>query len=123
MMLTGLFGDLPWFDWLNKAYEVWDLTSRRKEVLRRVEEAKIKLLEQGWASFGGKWEMLAQIPDGLDRFIRACRCQDDLPEKPDYPSLAKCFGGRENPPASQEEALSVDFEDLWEYKEHVAAVL
>jgi len=96
LMVNGLFGDLPWFDLLAKAYKTWDLSrSHRARAVRKVQEAKLQLLNDGWGSLGDEWLRLATIPPALDRYMHTCRSDRATGMRPDYAMLSELLGGRE----------------------------
>jgi len=113
VMLTGLFGALPWMDWLTKAYPDWKTPSTRNGVLRRVQRAKIQLLEAGWDSLEG-WASFAQVPRQLDSFLRECRSSEAPPGQPDYSYLLALLGC--NPDLRTQEA---EDEDLRQFRESI----
>jgi len=119
MLAFGFCGGLPWCEWLNKAYEDWDMRSVRENIVRRVRDAKINLLQEAWkTSYGDKWKILAEVPSNLDKFIRTCRSQDDITKMLNYDLLAKLLDAKEDLSPRESE-----LEDLRQYQEHVAPLL
>mmetsp|Transcript_16303 Transcript_16303/g.49235 ORF Transcript_16303/g.49235 Transcript_16303/m.49235 type:complete len:221 (+) Transcript_16303:3-665(+) len=95
LMVNGVFGDLPWFELLSKAYKTWDASrSHRAKAIRRAQEAKLQLLDGGWSSLGDEWLHLASMPPVLDRYIRSCRSDQATGLRPDYAMLSELLGGR-----------------------------
>jgi len=90
VLLNGLCGALPWFEWLGVAYKDWDSKWSRDHVLRQVQRAKLHLLSEGWEAFAGK--MAGKLPEEPATFIRACRHASTCGQ-PDYLSLISILGG------------------------------
>lgn len=120
VMVQGIFGDLPWFEWLCSAYSHWDVRSNRERVVKRVREAKLQLLTQGWDSMEKGWRKFSDMPEGLDKFLRACGA--DRPAEPaptpDCKVLLQLLGGD---PGLDAEAA--EEEDLRQYRTVVAPLL
>eukprot|EP00747_Dinoflagellata_sp_TGD_P114515 gnl/TRDRNA2_/TRDRNA2_171942_c0_seq1.p1 gnl/TRDRNA2_/TRDRNA2_171942_c0~~gnl/TRDRNA2_/TRDRNA2_171942_c0_seq1.p1 ORF type:complete len:220 (-),score=32.52 gnl/TRDRNA2_/TRDRNA2_171942_c0_seq1:3-662(-) len=118
MLLSGLFKELPWFDFLQTAYaDGWQGESRDRAVTR-AKEKKLQLLEKGWESLGYRWRSFEFIPDALLKFIRATRVPVSPPRLPDYKHLLAQLGGKNG--LSQAEA---EAEDLRQYEECILPLL
>jgi len=102
-MVSGVFGELPWFRWLLEFYELKEsvcpgcvgapgLEGECAAVIERVRRAKECLLCEGWNSLGSEWDKFQNMPEELDGFMRACRAVAEPPARPDYALLAKLLG-------------------------------
>jgi len=119
VLVNGVFGELPWFEWLGAWYAQPGQTSFRFErVARRVQGAKSRLLGEGWGSLGPKYAGLAGLPDELARFIRECQAPVEPPGLPDYARLAGLLGGLAHLPPGEAEAS-----DRRQYRDKVATLL
>lgn len=95
MLIHGLFGFLPWFDWLNVAYKAWDSKWVRVQVVKQVQRAKSLMLDEGWAPFGRR---SGKVPAEIVQFIYACRPEPLARSQPDYGALIELLGcGRDVP--------------------------
>lgn len=112
VLLSGLFGELPWFEWLSLAYKSWDSKWTKRQVVKQVQRAKIKLLSEGWKAFGLK---RPKVPPELTQYILTCR-EANGSTSPDYSALTVILGGSAG--MTREEA---DKEDLRLFAEHVIA--
>jgi len=112
-MVHGLFGDLPWFVWLTKHYDLKPSLKavKRDKLLEQVKHAKCKLLNEGWGSFGGEWSKLEEMPEDLDKFMRLCQVLPEATELPDYELLAAVLGASYGLEPDEAEE-----EDLRQYK-------
>jgi len=117
VLLNGLAGALPWFEWLQAAYKDWDSKWVRQQATKQVQRAKTLILEEGWGALPSKKTIA--IPEELGRFLYACR--QPGPEgsrgKPDYECLLAILGGRRD--LDPQEA---DRQDLLEFEALVAQV-
>jgi len=111
MLMSGLYGSLPWYDWLGAAYKDWESKWTRERAMKQVQRAKLKLLNEGWQAFGYKSRQ--RIPQELIKFIRSCASPKGSPYLPDYTSFVGYLGG--NPHQSVEEAESQDLAQFQEY--------
>jgi len=116
VLLTGLLGTLPWFKWLGWAYREWGSRWTRDQAVRQVQQAKLRLLEEGWASLrplaaGGP------VPEELGLFLRACHAAEPG-RAPDYAALLALLGAE--PGLSLQEA---EERDLGELAERLAQLL
>jgi len=94
VLIHGLIGPLPWFDWLNVAYKHWDSKWNRDQVVRQATRAKEKLLDNGWRSFGSM--KAGRVPSQLWKFLRKCRSMSASPGHTNYLSLIEILGGDTN---------------------------
>lgn len=119
----GLVGDLPWFELLAVHYAKHSPPTNapmdvRLKVIQQVRDAKVKLLDKGWQSFGAEWWKLAVVPEELLQFLDLCR-SDKLPQgRSGYVVLHGMLGGR---PGLDEQAA--ELEDLRCYNEDVLPLL
>lgn len=122
VLAYGLFGELPWNERLAEAYADWHSASVREAAVREVKEAKLQLLEGGWDSHSGRWQKLADIPEELDRFLRAAALPvaSEAPDAPpDYARLLGILGE----PAGASGGLDAEERDLRDYHDLVAPLL
>eukprot|EP00404_Azadinium_spinosum_P022852 CAMPEP_0180617430 /NCGR_PEP_ID=MMETSP1037_2-20121125/33023_1 /TAXON_ID=632150 /ORGANISM="Azadinium spinosum, Strain 3D9" /LENGTH=662 /DNA_ID=CAMNT_0022637363 /DNA_START=18 /DNA_END=2006 /DNA_ORIENTATION=- len=113
VLLNGLIGALPWFDWLVEAYKDWDSKWTRHAVVRQVQSAKTQLLEKGWMAMDWKEPatMRAEVAAGkLLDFIKACRLEVTSSKQPRYDLLISLLGG--NVDLTTEEAEKFDLEEF-----------
>lgn len=90
VLLNGLTGALPWFEWLQAAYKDWDSKYVRRQATRQVQRAKMLILEEGWVALSKK---PLKLPEDLARFL--CACRQPRPEGrslPDYEGLLGVLG-------------------------------
>lgn len=127
VLVNGLFGELPWFERLSQAYPYWDSREIRLGAVSNVREAKLQLLEGGWDSHTGRWRKLNDVPDELDKYLKACR-ESGLAydaavagRRPDYGRLAALLGG--SAPDAAAGRLRAEEEDLRQYRDRVAPLL
>eukprot|EP00747_Dinoflagellata_sp_TGD_P022376 gnl/TRDRNA2_/TRDRNA2_129063_c0_seq1.p1 gnl/TRDRNA2_/TRDRNA2_129063_c0~~gnl/TRDRNA2_/TRDRNA2_129063_c0_seq1.p1 ORF type:complete len:709 (+),score=97.04 gnl/TRDRNA2_/TRDRNA2_129063_c0_seq1:110-2128(+) len=118
VLLTGLLGELPWFEWLSQAYRDWSSKWTKMQVIKQVRWAKIRLLDDGWKPPG--WKKSTKVPKHLAGFIRTCRpgMLGTAPGSPDYAALDTLLGG--DPDHTLEEAERAD---LSEFREILASLL
>lgn len=107
VLMHGVCGPLPWFTWLTDAYKDWSESPwTRQQVVRQVQRAKVRLLDEGWRSLGCQKSFA--VPGDLVRFIRACRPGGEAGQttgQPDYSVLLALLGGEaEDSSAKTEEA-------------------
>mmetsp|Transcript_53119 Transcript_53119/g.139312 ORF Transcript_53119/g.139312 Transcript_53119/m.139312 type:complete len:556 (+) Transcript_53119:163-1830(+) len=138
ILVNGLMGDLPWFDGLSRAYEKWHYPDVRKIAVQQASEAKLQLLEGGWDSNSGCWRKLADVPEELDAFLKACRASaaegnrgpPTLRRPPDYGRLlalladtAPIEGGNGGGGGTTAAPLEAEEQDLKAYAELVVPLL
>jgi len=112
VLLTGLWGDLPWFPWLAVSYKHGDWS--RSQVNLQVQRAKRQLLDNDGQTRG--WKRHPPMPQELLRYLRACG--QEASGQPDYDCMLEFFGGRSD--LSSEEA---EKQDLLEFAQHVIPLL
>merc|ERR1712032_1363261 len=116
MLMSGLYGSLPWYEWLAAAYSDWESKWTRERAVRQVQRGKRKLLDEGWQAFGCKSSQ--RVPQELIKFIRSCASPAGPPLLPSYKKFVGFLGG--NPHQSAEEA---EAQDLAEFQERVVKLL
>jgi len=117
VLLNGLIGSLPWFDWLAVSYSSWnDSRWCRDQVIKQVKEAKIRILEGDFKSFG--WKHSTKLPKELCKFIRMCNEEVVTQGHPNYGSLIELLGGDKELSAQDAECR-----DLEEFSKLVTSVL
>jgi len=96
VLCHGLFGDLPWFPYTSQATWTQGKLSEkdRPVVCGQVRDAKAALVRCEVSSFGPLWAHLADMPQGLARFLRICgeRGGDSI-ALPDYDELVDALNG------------------------------
>lgn len=114
VLVSGVFGELPWFSWLGELYSIDRTSDAWKEesskVMRRVQEAKASLLNQGWDSLGCGWDMFTSMPSELDTFIHACQASSESQASLDYLELFEILGS--DPDLGEEAAEEADMEQF-----------
>mmetsp|Transcript_34441 Transcript_34441/g.73344 ORF Transcript_34441/g.73344 Transcript_34441/m.73344 type:complete len:154 (+) Transcript_34441:3-464(+) len=113
VLLNGLLGALPWFEWLSEAYKDWHGSSKwtRHAVIRQVQRAKAKLLEEGWVALGWREPvaMRAEVAAGkLLEFIKASRLEATSSKQPQYDVLITLLGGKVDLSSQDAEKLDLD---------------
>merc|ERR1712113_457897 len=96
LLVSGVFGELPWFGWLQDFCELKTSLQgvKRGKVVEKVEKAKRQLLEGGWGSLGGAWQKLDEMPHELDLFMKACHVTVKPSCEPSYAQLSHILGGK-----------------------------
>mmetsp|Transcript_86729 Transcript_86729/g.185812 ORF Transcript_86729/g.185812 Transcript_86729/m.185812 type:complete len:663 (+) Transcript_86729:93-2081(+) len=113
VLLNGLVGALPWFEWLVEAYKDWDSKWTRHAAVRQVQRAKIQLLEEGWAALDWKEPVTMRAEAAtrkLLQFIKDCRLETSSSKLPRYDLLTTILGG--NIDLSSEDAEKLDLDEF-----------
>jgi len=116
VLVNGLLGPLPWFTLLNYECGSWSDAEARMEIIRQVQQTKLRFLEAGWEEAG----QLMRVPDELAEFILMCRAPkgEDEEEGANYSFFAALLGANED--LTVEEA---EQEDLRQFAEDVTPLL
>jgi len=113
VLLNGLVGALPWFEWLSEAYKDWKSKWTRHMVIRQVQRAKIRLLEEGWEALDWKEPVTMRAEAAtrkLLQFIKDCRLETSSSKLPRYDLLTTILGG--NIDLSSEDAEKLDLDEF-----------
>jgi len=116
VLLHGLVGALPWFDWLSAAYRDWDSKWNRVQAVKQVQRAKVQLLDESPGAVG--WRRSVGMPDELLAFLRSCRNMASSPGQTSYATLLSRLGGDTG--LNEQEA---DRHDLEQFAKHVVPLL
>mmetsp|Transcript_32400 Transcript_32400/g.75260 ORF Transcript_32400/g.75260 Transcript_32400/m.75260 type:complete len:529 (+) Transcript_32400:169-1755(+) len=96
VLVHAMAGEPPWVRMLKAAYADWSSAEKRDSVVKQVSEAKLQLLESGWAEMGSGWDMFAEVPEELFGYLRACRTEASSSHAlPDYSQLRAFLGSSE----------------------------